>query len=40
VARYPAHGVEVDDPGVLFDVDTEDDLRRARQSLGEALDRA
>jgi molybdenum cofactor cytidylyltransferase len=26
LARYPAHGVEVDDPGVLIDVDTEDDL--------------
>jgi molybdenum cofactor cytidylyltransferase len=26
VARYPAHGVDVDDPGVLIDVDTEDDL--------------
>jgi molybdenum cofactor cytidylyltransferase len=26
VARYPAHGVEVDDPGVLIDVDTQDDL--------------
>jgi molybdenum cofactor cytidylyltransferase len=29
VARYPAQGVEVDDPGVLLDVDTEDDLARA-----------
>ena len=27
VARYPAFGLEVDDPGVLLDVDTEDDLR-------------
>ncbi len=27
VARYPAHAVEVDDPGVLVDVDTPDDLR-------------
>jgi molybdenum cofactor cytidylyltransferase len=26
VARYPAHGVEVDDPGVLVDIDTEADL--------------
>ena len=26
VARYPAHGVEVDDPGVLIDIDTEADL--------------
>jgi molybdenum cofactor cytidylyltransferase len=30
VARYPAFGVEVDDPGVLLDVDTEADLARAR----------
>lgn len=30
LARYPAHGVEVDDPGVLLDVDTEDDLNRVR----------
>jgi molybdenum cofactor cytidylyltransferase len=26
VARYPAHAVDVDDPGVLVDVDTEQDL--------------
>jgi molybdenum cofactor cytidylyltransferase len=26
VARYPAHGVEVDDAGVLIDIDTEADL--------------
>ncbi len=26
VARYPVHGEEVDDPGVLVDVDTQDDL--------------
>lgn len=30
VARYPAHGVEVDDPGVLVDIDTDADLRAAR----------
>jgi molybdenum cofactor cytidylyltransferase len=30
LARYPAQGVEVDDPGVLLDVDTEDDLARVR----------
>jgi molybdenum cofactor cytidylyltransferase len=30
VARYPAHGVEVDDPGVLIDIDTEDDLAGVR----------
>jgi molybdenum cofactor cytidylyltransferase len=26
VARYPSHGIELDDPGVLADVDTNDDL--------------
>jgi molybdenum cofactor cytidylyltransferase len=30
VARYPSLGVEVDDPGVLLDVDTEADLARVR----------
>jgi molybdenum cofactor cytidylyltransferase len=30
VLRYPAHGEEVADPGVLLDVDTEDDLRHLR----------
>lgn len=30
VARYPAYGVAVDDPGVLIDIDTVDDLARAR----------
>lgn len=34
VARYPAHAVEVDDAGVLLDIDTPEDLARAR---GEAL---
>jgi molybdenum cofactor cytidylyltransferase len=32
VARYPAFGVEVDDPGVLVDVDTLADLDRLRQA--------
>jgi molybdenum cofactor cytidylyltransferase len=32
VARYPAHGVEVDDPGVLLDVDTVADLERVRHA--------
>ena len=32
VARYPALGVEVDDAGVLIDVDTEDDLERLRNA--------
>jgi molybdenum cofactor cytidylyltransferase len=36
VARYPALGLEVDDPGVLVDVDTEADLARVRLALGEA----
>ena len=26
VARYPAFAVEIDDPGILVDIDTEDDL--------------
>lgn len=30
LARYPAHGVEVADAGVLFDVDTQADLDAAR----------
>lgn len=38
VARYPAVGVEVDDPGVLIDVDTEADLDvlRAARPEGDA----
>lgn len=43
VARYPAHGVEVDDPGVLIDVDTEADLalvRSAQEGAAEAARRA
>ena len=36
VARYPALGLEVDDPGVLMDVDTEADLANVRQRLDEA----
>ncbi len=31
MARYPAHGEEVDDAGVLLDVDTEEDLRALRE---------
>jgi molybdenum cofactor cytidylyltransferase len=31
LARYPAHGVEVDDPGVLIDVDTQADLENLRE---------
>ena len=33
VARYPAHGLDVDDAGVLIDVDTEADLEAVRTSL-------
>ena len=33
VARYPAQPVDVEDPGVLVDVDTIDDLDRLRRSL-------
>jgi molybdenum cofactor cytidylyltransferase len=31
VARYPAFGVELDDPGILIDIDTADDLESARR---------
>ena len=34
VARYPALGVEVDDPGVLLDVDTTADLEALRMGSG------
>lgn len=33
LARYPAVGVETEDPGVLFDIDTEADLAAARAML-------
>jgi molybdenum cofactor cytidylyltransferase len=33
IARYPAAGVEVDDPGVLVDIDTADDLQALRASI-------
>mgnify|MGYP001492113997 CR=1 FL=1 len=36
VARYPAIGVEVDDPGVLIDVDTEADLESVRHAQQDA----
>lgn len=32
VARYPVHGEEVDDPGVLVDVDTQEDLAAVQAS--------
>jgi len=37
VARYPAVGVEVDDPGVLVDIDTQQDLDQVRAGHTEAL---
>ena len=40
VARYPAHGIEVDDPGVLVDVDTEDDLDNLRREQAQRGDDA
>ncbi len=33
VARYPSHGVEVGDPGVLVDVDTPSDLAAVRDRV-------
>lgn len=33
VARYPSGAVDVEDPGVLQDFDTEDDFRQAEQAL-------
>jgi len=32
VARYPAYGLELDDPGVLLDIDTPADLERVRDA--------
>ncbi len=37
VARYPAVGVTVDDPGVLVDIDTQADLARVRGSAAAAV---
>ena len=36
VARYPAFGVEVNDPGVLIDVDTQTDLESTRRLVSKA----
>lgn len=33
LARYPVHPVDVDDPGVLMDIDTLDDLAAARVQI-------
>jgi len=35
MARYPSHGVELDDPGVLLDVDTVSDLEALRLAGGQ-----
>jgi molybdenum cofactor cytidylyltransferase len=36
MARYPSQGIELDDPGVLVDVDTPDDLAVVRASTAAA----
>jgi molybdenum cofactor cytidylyltransferase len=36
VARYPALAVDVDDPGVLVDIDTVDDLARVRVQVDDS----
>jgi len=36
VARYPAFGIEVDDSGVLIDVDTQTDLESTRRLVSKA----
>ena len=33
VARYPAEGIELDDPGALLDIDTQADLQRVNGSF-------
>jgi molybdenum cofactor cytidylyltransferase len=40
LARYPAQGVEVDDLGVLVDIDTEPELQQARALAEESADAA
>ena len=37
IARYPAFPVELDDAGILVDIDTEDDLSELRRTVGAAL---
>lgn len=36
VARYPAFGIELDDPGILVDIDTAQDLDAVRRSVAAA----
>ena len=36
IARYPAFAVDVDDPGILVDIDTEDDLDALRRGFGDS----
>ena len=36
IARYPAFAVDIDDPGILVDIDTEDDLDALRRGFVEA----
>lgn len=40
LARYPVHGVEVEDPGVLIDIDTEADLDGVRSGAASAAPQA
>ncbi len=40
LARYPAHGVDVDDAGVLIDIDTEADLDSLRSGTSPAAPQA
>ena len=40
VARYPVHGEEVDDAGVLLDVDTVDDLAQIESRVNSGATRA
>ncbi len=37
VARYPVHGEELDDPGVLVDIDTPEDLAAVRVRVGAVI---
>ena len=37
VVRYPSHGVEVNDPGVLQDIDTEADLAAVRSAVADSV---